>query len=127
MSREQTVRHAVIGKRDGSENQHRHNGVNEIREPNSVPLVFGHFHSEAGSENGQTFRGDEAVVDFAVGAFETVGEVEEEAGESAEGEKGVNHESADGGAEAVSGDRREEHLERQEGSGGKEVDEHRRF
>lgn len=124
MSREQTVRHTVVREGNRHENQHRHDCVNEVREPNFVPLVFGHLHAQPRPENRQPFGGHEPIVDLPIGAFETVGEVKEEAGESAETEEGVDHQRAHRRALAVAGDRRQKHLEREESSGGQEVDEH---
>lgn len=60
-------------------------------------------------------------MDFSIWGTETVGEVEEKAGESADGEEEVDHEGGDGGALGVAVDGREDHFEGEEGSGGEEV------
>ncbi|CAH9068948.1 unnamed protein product [Cuscuta europaea] len=112
MSGEQTVRHAVVGKRDRHENHHRHHGMHEVREPNLVPVVLGDFHSGVALEHRQPPRRHKAVVHFpAVWPPEAVGEVEEEAGEGTEGQEDEDHGGADGGALPFGVDAGEDHLE----------------
>lgn len=114
---------AVVGEGDGGEDEDGHERVDEVTEADLVLVVLGDFDAEAGLEDCEAAGGDETVVDLAVGALEGVGEVEEEAGEAAEGEEGVDHVGGDGGALAAGVDRRQHHLEGEEGSGGEEVGE----
>lgn len=110
--REQTIRDPMVRHSNGHEHHHRHHRVHEVLEPNLVPVVLGNRHvSEPRLENRQSLGCDEAVVDVAVGAVETVGEVEEEAGEGAHDEEEVDHDDVDVCALSVLVDRRENHLE----------------
>lgn len=125
MAREQTVGDSVVGEGDGHENHDGHDGVDEIGEADFESVVLRDMDvGEAGLEDGETGRSDDAVVELAVGALETVSEVEEEAGEGGEGEEEVDHHGADRRAVAFAGDGGEEHLEGEEGAGGEEVHQH---
>lgn len=121
MAGEDAAGDAVVGEGNGGEDEDGHQRVDEVAEADLVLVVLGDVNAEPGLEHCEPARGDEAVVDLAVGALEGVGEVEEEAGEAAEGEEGVDHVGGDGGALAVGVDRRQHHLEGEEGSGGEEV------
>lgn len=125
MTREQTVGDPVIRKGNGHEHHHRHDCVHKVRQTQLKPLVVWDVHVEARLEQGQPIWGDEAVVDLAVGTPEAVGEVEEEAGESAEAQKHVDHQGGDRGAIPVAVDRRQDHLESEERARREEVHEHR--
>lgn len=125
MPREQAVCHPVIRQGDGRKHHHRHHGVHQVSEPHPVPLILGHLHPKPGPEQCQPPGGDEPVVHLPVRPPETVSEVEEEAGGGAEAEEDDDHGGADRRAGAVAHDRREEHLEGEEGAGGEKVDEER--
>jgi len=91
--REQAVGHPVIGNSNGHEDHDGHDGVDEVGEAHLELVVARHRHGgERRLEDGEAARGDEAVVEGSVGAVETVCEVEEEAGEGADGEEEVDHE-----------------------------------
>lgn len=111
MSGEQTVGDAVVGERDGHENQNRHCSMNEVGESNLVPVVLGDVDGGVALEHGEAVGSHEAVEHFPVGAAEAVGEVEEEAGERAEAEEDDDHGGADGGAVAFAVHAGEDHLE----------------
>ncbi|KAG5522113.1 hypothetical protein RHGRI_034343 [Rhododendron griersonianum] len=124
MTREQTARDPAVRKRYGQEHQGRHTGVDEIRKPEPVPFLFRNLHFDTGLEHGQPVGGDEPVVDPPVRPTEAVREVEEEAGERAQGEQGGDHEGGDVGAGAAATvDGGDEGLEGEEGAGGEEVGE----
>lgn len=75
----------MIRESNRHENHHRHHCMDEIREPNFVLFILWNFDgAKPGLEHRQTFRGHEPIIDFAIGASKTVGEVKEKAGEGAE-------------------------------------------
>ena len=80
----------MIRNSNGHEHHHRHDGMDEVGEPDLKPVVFRDGHS--GLEDGEAPRGDEAIVDGTIGAVEAVSEVEEEAGEGTNQEEEVDHE-----------------------------------
>ncbi|KAG5527551.1 hypothetical protein RHGRI_028455 [Rhododendron griersonianum] len=122
MTRVQATRDPEVRKRYGQEHQGRHTGVDEIRKPESVPFLSRHLHFDAGLEHGQPVGREEPVVDPPVRPTEAVREVEEEAGERAQGEQGGDHEGGDVGARAATAvDGGDEGLESEEGAGGEEV------
>ncbi|KAG5527556.1 hypothetical protein RHGRI_028460 [Rhododendron griersonianum] len=125
MTREQATRDPMVRKRYCQEHQGRHNSVDNIRNPELVLVIFRLW--DAVVERVNSAGRDKPIVDPPAHA-EAVREVEEEAGERAQGEQGGEHEGGDavarGAAATVAAvEGREEGLEGGEGAGGEEVDE----
>ncbi|KAI8533991.1 hypothetical protein RHMOL_Rhmol10G0054200 [Rhododendron molle] len=124
MTREQATHDPMVRKRYGQEHQGRHNSVDNIRNHELVLVFFIFRQFDTGVERVQPPGRDEPIVDLLVHA-EAVREVEEEAGERAQGEQGGEHEGGDAVARAAAAavEGGDEGLEGEEGAGGEEVDE----